>query len=300
MDSSGRTWWTNCSFAALTCRVFDRYPELYRAPLPDVEYVSGDFGNRSLVSSSLVDIDVVYHLVSTTLPRTSNDDPIFDVQSNVVESLALLQECVSRSISRVVFISSGGTVYGMPSTLPVREDSPTSPLCSYGITKLCIEKYLELFHHLYGLDYAVIRPSNPFGPRQNPHGIQGVVSVFLGLMLEEQPIKIWGDGSVVRDFIFVQDLVEGIYRASTSDTNNRVFNMGAGTGVSLNELVSVCSECVGQNTDPIYLPKRSFDVPEIYLDIARASTELGWHPSVSLKDGVLRTLDFLRELRASR
>lgn len=281
-------------------RVFDRYPELFRAPLSGVDYVFGDFGNRALVSAALAEIDVVYHLISTTLPQTSNDDPIFDVQSNVIETLALLQECVSRSINKFVFISSGGTVYGEPDKLPILEDSPTFPLCSYGITKLCIEKYLEMFRSLYGLEYVIIRPSNPFGPRQNPKGIQGVISVFLALMLEQRPITIWGDGSVIRDYIFVEDLVNGIYRSSVCASEHRIFNIGTGTGIALRELAAVCNACTGLMSRIDYLPQRAFDIPAVYLDINRAKQELGWQPRTSLVDGISRTLEFLRGLGSNQ
>lgn len=275
-------------------RVFDKYPELYRKPLNNVDYVYGDFGNRGLVSDALDKIDVVYHLISTTLPKTSNEDPAFDVQSNVIETLFLLEQSVANKIKKFVYISSGGTVYGVPATLPIPEDSPTFPLCSYGITKLCIEKYLEMFHHLYGLDYVVIRPSNPFGTRQNPKNAQGVISVFLGNIMQKRTITIWGDGSVVRDYIFVQDLVEGIYCSSVSTLNHRIFNMGSGAGISLNQLVTVIDKYLGCKSNVEYMPKRSFDIPEIYLDVSRAKDELGWQPKTQLIDGIDLTSEFLK------
>lgn len=196
-------------------RIFDRNEELYRRPLAGVEYCYADFGNRTLLAEALDGIDIVFHLISTTVPKTSNDDPAFDVMSNVVETIALLEKCVARGIKKVVFLSSGGTVYGAPAALPVSEDSPTNPECSYGITKLTIEKYLALFNHLYGLDYVVVRPSNPYGPRQNLLGIQGAISVFLGRVAARKPIEVWGDGQIVRDYVYVEDLVEGIYRAAS-------------------------------------------------------------------------------------
>ena len=180
-------------------RVFDKYPERYRAPLPEVEYHLGDFGNRGLLLDALRDIDVVYHLISTSLPKTSNDDPAFDVQSNVIETLFLLEQCLAKSVLKFVFVSSGGTVYGRPDRLPIVEESPTNPECSYGITKLTIEKYLNLYHHLHGLDYVVVRPSNPYGSRQDPHGIQGAIAVFLGRVASGKSIEIWGDGTFSKD-----------------------------------------------------------------------------------------------------
>ena len=277
-------------------RVFDKYEEHYRKPLREVDYRYGDFGNRGLLAEALTDMEIVFHLVSTTLPKTSNDDPAFDVQSNVIESIFLLQECVARKIRKVIFISSGGTVYGKPTTLPIPEESPTEPECSYGITKLTIEKYLALYNHLYGLDYTVIRPSNPYGSRQNPVSIQGAISVFLGRAAKREAIEIWGDGEVVRDYIFIDDLVDGIYKAATVGTRSRLFNLGSGAGHSLNEIVGVIRKVTGRDIRVNYTAKRSFDVPKIYLDITRAKEELSWAPVTSLETGIMSTWQFVRTL----
>lgn len=275
-------------------RVFDRHPERYRGPLEGVEYISGDFGNREEVSEALEGIDLVYHLVGGTLPQSSNDDPAADVRANVLRGIALLEECVARGIGKVLYVSSGGTVYGSPQTLPVHEDSPTWPICSYGVTRLCLERYLALFHHLHGLEYVVVRPSNAFGPRQDPKGVQGVISVFMGRILEGRGITIWGDGSVVRDYVYVQDLVEGIYSASVATAEHRVFNLGSGQGIALSELVAVINGQLGGGAEVEYAAKRTFDVPAIYLDVTRAREELAWQPRTSLEDGIAATLEFLR------
>ena len=277
-------------------RVFDKYEEHYRKPLSGVDYQYGDFGNRGLLAEALSGMDAVFHLISTTLPKTSNDDPIFDVQSNVIETLFLLEQCVAQKIRKVIFISSGGTVYGRPANLPISEASPTNPECSYGITKLTIEKYLWLFKLLHGLDYVVVRPSNPYGERQNPESIQGAVSVFLGRAARGETIEIWGDGEVVRDYIYIEDLIEGIYRAATVATPSRVFNLGSGAGCSLNGIVEVIRRITARDVKVEYKAKRAFDVPEIYLDISRAGKELQWSPVISLESGIRKTWQFVREL----
>jgi UDP-glucose 4-epimerase len=275
-------------------RVFDRHPERYRRPVGGVEYVFGDFGERGHVSDALDTMDVVYDFIGTALPSASNEDPTRDVEVSVLRTLTLLEECVAKRVKKVVYISSGGTIYGVPRALPVAEDSPNWPICSYGVTRLCVEKYLELFRHLYGLRYVTIRPSNAFGPRQDPEGVQGVISVFLGQIINGLGITIWGDGSVVRDYIYVQDLVEGIYAASIADSEHRVFNLGSGVGITLNELVDVICERAGRRTTIDYAPDRAFDVPAIYLDITRAREELGWRPTTQLGGGIDLTLAFLR------
>lgn len=274
-------------------RVFDRHEEYYRKPLDRVDYRIGDFGNRGLLVAALRDIDMVFHLIMTTLPKTSNDDPAFDVSSNVVETIFLLEQCIAVGIKKVIFISSGGTIYGNPMILPVAEDSPTEPLCSYGITKLTIEKYLSLFNYLYGLDYVVLRPSNAYGERQNPSGIQGAITVFLGKAAKGDTIEIWGDGGVIRDYIYVDDLVEGIYRAAVLKSKSRVFNLGSGKGCSLNEIIKVIRRVTKSDVKVLYKEKRSFDVPRIYLDITRAKNELSWVPITSLEAGIEKTWQFV-------
>ena len=277
-------------------RVFDKYKEYFRKPIKEVEYSFGDFGNRGLVSDALADIDLVFHLISTTLPKTSNDDPVFDVQSNVVESLFLMEKCVACRVKKLVFISSGGTIYGNPKILPVIEDTPKNPVCSYGITKLMIEKYLFLFNHLYGLRSAIVRPSNPYGPRQNPKSIQGVIPVFLGKIKDGEPIEIWGDGEVIRDYLYIDDLVDGIYKVALLDTPYAIFNLGSGTGHSINEILRIIRKVVGREIKVTYTKRRSFDVPKIYLDISRAKEDLLWEPVTSLDDGIRKTWNFIKRL----
>jgi UDP-glucose 4-epimerase len=277
-------------------RVFDKYEERYRKPLPQVDYRFGDFGNRGLLSEALAGIDTVFHLISTSLPKTSNDDPAYDVQSNVIESLFLLEKCVELGVRKVVFISSGGTVYGRPVQLPIAENGSTDPECSYGITKLTIEKYMALYHQLYGLDYVVVRPSNPYGSRQNPLGIQGAIPVFLGKAARGEPIEIWGDGTVVRDYLYIDDLVVGICQAAYYCGAEKIFNLGSGKGYSLNELVRIIESVTGRALPVIYKESRNFDIPEIVLDVSRAKKELGWQPRMDMEAGIRVTWEFVRSL----
>lgn len=277
-------------------RVFDKNEEHYRKPMNRIDYQIGEFGNRGLLSEALNGIDVVVHLISTTLPKTSNDDPVFDVQSNVIESLFLLEQCVANKIKKIIFASSGGTVYGIPQSLPVPEDNQTNPICSYGIGKLTIEKYLKLFKQLHNLDFVIIRPSNPYGSRQNPFGIQGVIPVFLGKILRNDPIQIWGTGEVVRDFIYVEDLADAFYRAIIYKPTSNVFNIGSGKGHSLNDLLAIMRKVTLHDFSVKYTTARAYDVPKIYLDISRATKELNWKSHTSLEQGIKNTWDFIVKL----
>ena len=189
-------------------RVFDRVPRRATAARiePTTDWCEGDFGNRGDVAAALKDCDVAFHLVATTLPRSSNEDPIHDLESNLVPTVRFMAAAVESGVKKVVFASSGGTVYGIPKTVPIAENHPTQPLCSYGIHKLAIEQYLHLYHSLHGLGYCVLRLANPFGERQRSDASQGAVAVFLDQALRGEEITVWGDGCAVRDYVYVGDV----------------------------------------------------------------------------------------------
>lgn len=257
-------------------------------------YVQGELGNRELVRESLANIDVVFHLAYTTVPKTSNDDPVYDIQSNVVATIDMFTECIKANVKRVVFLSSGGTVYGVPQHLPVSEHHSTRPISSYGITKLMIERYLFLFKQLHNLPYAIIRPSNPYGEQQNIMGLQGVIGVFLGRIARGLPVIIWGDGTVMRDYFYVGDLARACLMAAENDRSDLLINIGSGKGLSLNDLLQVIRDTVDVTFDVQYEMGRSFDVPQLVLDIDYARKILGWEPTVPLTSGISRTWDWIR------
>jgi UDP-glucose 4-epimerase len=262
-----------------------------------VEWITGDFLSIRDVNNAIEGANVVLHLVSTTLPRSSNDDAIYDVQSNVVGTLQLLNSMVDRNVRRIVFISSGGTVYGIPKYLPIDEHHPTDPLVSYGIAKLTIEKYLALFERMHGIRAITLRVANPFGERQRVEMAQGAVGVFLHRALTGQPIEIWGDGTVTRDFVYVGDVARAFSLAMVYTGSKSVFNIGSGLGTSLNELITMLEEALGMPIERRYFPARSFDVPVSVLSNALALAELGWMPLTSMRQGIARTVEWMnREL----
>lgn len=247
--------------------------------------------------------EVVYHLVSGSIPSTSNADPLNDVDVNLNGSIRLLEACRQAGVQRVVFVSSGGTVYGRLQQSPVAEDHPTFPICSYGIVKLAIERYLHLYHELHGLDYTVLRASNPYGPFQSASGQQGAVPVFIGKLLRGEPIEIWGDGSVVRDFLYIGDLVRALQQAGRIPRGAcGIFNVGSGIGTSLNDLLDTLSRVSGLRDRRSYRPARAYDVPVSVLDISRIERALGWRPEVGLEAGLRATLEWfsLEQAQAAR
>ena len=278
-------------------RVFER-PRVppYRDFLPteQLEWGTGDLLSAHDVGNAIEGSDSVIHLVSSTLPKSSNDDPAYDVSTNVIATLTLLDAMVAKGIRRIIFISSGGTVYGTPLYVPIDEKHPTEPEVSYGIVKLTIEKYLQLYQRLHGIRATVLRVANPYGERQRVETAQGAVGVFLHRVLSGQAIDIWGDGTVTRDFIYVGDVAEAFLQATRYEGTSTVFNIGSGVGTSLNELVHAIGEVIGTPVQCHYLPGRAIDVPVSVLDCALAKREFGWSPQVALPEGIASTLGWLR------
>jgi UDP-glucose 4-epimerase len=264
-----------------------------------VEWITGDLSSTYDVSDTISGVDAVLHMVSTTLPKSSNDDPIFDVQSNIVGSLHILNAMVTHNVRNIVFISSGGTVYGNPLYLPVDEKHATNPFVSYGITKLAIEKYLQMYEHLHGIKAITLRVSNPYGERQRIETAQGAVGVFLHHALKGVSIEIWGDGSVTRDYIHVSDVAAAFSKALQYAGEQRLFNVSSGVGTSLNELIGRIENVLGQSIERKYLPGRPFDVPVNVLCNNLARSELNWKPLISMNDGIVRTAEWMKRELAS-
>lgn len=261
-----------------------------------IEIIEGDFNNIIDVRRSLENADYVYHLVSSTLPANSNENPVYDAETNLISSLRLFRECVERNIIKVIFLSSGGTVYGVPESVPIGEDHPARPICSYGIIKKAIEDYLYLFNKLHGLNYNVFRLSNPYGERQNPYAAQGAAAVFINKILNGEEITIWGDGGAVRDYLYIKDAVSALADSLTTDSIHKLFNLSSGQGTTLNELIEKIRHHSGIREVKVkYTEMRKLDVPVSILDNSRIENELGWLPETSLDDGLRLTIDYMRE-----
>ena len=278
-------------------RAFDRPHVDSLAPLAsrgDFEIVTGDFLNGEDLAKALRGCEVVFHLISTSLPQSSNDNPVYDAETNILGTLRMLESCRQHSVRKVIFVSSGGTVYGIPRAVPIAESHPTQPTCAYGIHKLAIEKYLHLEQHLHGLDYCVLRPANLYGERQRPDVAFGAVTVFLDRALRGEPIRIWGDGSIVRDYLYVGDAVGAMLKAMEYSGEERVFNLGSGAGTSLNDLVKAIEGVIGRRACVEHEPARAFDVPVNVLDCSLAKRVLGWSATTPLAAGIRKTCDWLR------
>jgi len=274
----------------------DRSEDRFRPQLPSVKYFRNEFGNRGAQEEIIAQgVDTIVHLISSTVPASSNKDPAFDVQTNLIETIELLNLAVKYHVKRVIFVSSGGTIYGQQKVQPIPEQASLWPLCSYGVVKSAIEKYMHMYHGLYGLEAISIRLANPYGPRQDPTRPLGAISVFLYRCLKGQPIEIWGDGRVVRDYVYIEDVKKAILECILTDVHSPCYNIGSGKGYSLNDILRVVQE-IGLRPAVKYCKSRSCDIQSVVLDCNRAYVELGWKADVGLDEGIERSHGWLREM----
>ena len=250
--------------------------------------VKGDFSSPADLEPVLKKgVDTVIHLISTTVPATGDKYPAADVRGNLLNTLELLDLCVRQNVHRIIFASSGGTVYG-PLDRAASEDDACCPVCSYGIVKRTIEEYLGLYYRLKGLEYLILRVGNAYGAAQKGKKPQGVIGAFLHRIVEGKPIGIWGDGSVVRDFIHIDDVARSFVAAVQYTGSEHVFNVGTGQGYSVKHVVELIESTIGQSVGLSYHPQNSLDIPMNVLDITRILRETGWKPTISLGEGISR------------
>lgn len=262
---------------------------------PNVTIKESRFGVDTDFKSLLDGQQVVYHLVSSTVPTTSNQHIVQELNGNVVATAKLLEACVNCGIEKVIFISSGGTVYGKENSCPLKENVETNPISSYGIQKVTIEKLLYLYRYMYGLDYRVIRLANPYGPYQRPNGVLGAVTTFTYKALRNEEITVYGDGSVIRDFIYIDDAIRGILTIAKNENKYRLFNLGCGYGTSINKVLDIIQHVLGQDLKIIYKTGRKVDVPMNFLDISRYENAYGKLNPISITDGIKLTAEFMKE-----
>ncbi|HYG80941.1 MAG TPA: NAD-dependent epimerase/dehydratase family protein [Pyrinomonadaceae bacterium] len=280
-------------------RIFDR---LYASHAlvadiePQVEIVEGDINRPVDVIEAVADAGTVIHLVHTTVPGSSMADPAFDITSNVAASAAWLARLSETSVRRILYFSSGGTVYGVPRAPLIDEEHPTDPISSYGITKLAIEKYVAMYGALSGVEHRILRPSNVYGEGQRLHIGQGVIGILADRALRGEPVEIWGTGESLRDYLHVEDLVAATLALADYDGPERVFNVSSGRGRSVLDIVRIVGHQLGIKPELVFQPARGFDVPVNVLDPSRLHAATAWRAAVPLEEGVARTIDWIKAL----
>ena len=237
--------------------------------------------------------EIVYHLFSTTVPSTSNQHIVKELSANVIVTANLLEACVKCGVQKIIFISSGGTVYGKEQECPLREETPTIPISSYGVQQVTIEKLLYLYQYMYGLDYRIVRLANPYGPYQRPNGVLGAVTTFTYKAIKREKIIVYGNGSVVRDFIYIDDAIRAILNIETEAARHKTYNLGSGKGLSIKQLLYEIEQVFGTTLDIEYREGRRVDVPVNYLDISRYEDDFGTLSPIAIKEGIRKTAAFL-------
>ncbi|NTW61172.1 NAD-dependent epimerase/dehydratase family protein [Candidatus Saccharibacteria bacterium] len=266
---------------------------------PNVEIFDGDFLNQNDIELALKDVSVVIHLVSTTNPAVSDKDPLIDLTTNVEGSVNLFQKCAENGgIKKIIFASSGGTVYGddYPKR-PFIETDQTKPVSPYGIGKVTIENYLRYFKKKYNQDYLVLRIANPYGGRQKNTRHQGIIPVIIDSVHASRPITIYGDGSMVRDYIYIDDLIDVITRTLDKKMKFETYNVGSGVGVSINQLIEEAEKVIGKKAIIEYLEQPATFVHTSILDNSRINKELINLQKTKLSDGLSNTYsNYLRHI----
>jgi UDP-glucose 4-epimerase len=230
--------------------------------------------------------------------RRSVAEPIFDADVNVLGSINLLELARRFEVKRIIYISTGGAVYGEPVYLPCDEAHPINPICPYGASKHTVEHYLFMYQEMYGLEYVVLRYPNVYGPRQDPHGEAGVVAIFTGQMLSGEQVVINGDGDQERDFVYVGDCARANLLALRTENANTIYNLGLGQGISVNEIFSTLKPITEYPLDAMHGPAKLGETRRIFLDANRASESLGWRARIDLKAGLQKTVEYFRRAEA--
>lgn len=254
-----------------------------------VTYVRGSFLDEAALDGVLAGVDCVVHAASTSVPPISMRDPVGDVEQNLVGTLRVVLGMVRHGVRRIVYMSSGGTVYGVSGSALVDEDHPCHPISGYGVVKLACEHYLRVFSNVHGFSFLALRASNPYGPRQAASGVQGLVGTAIHRLRQGMPIDVRGDGSAVRDYVYIGDLAMAVAAAVTSPACGAM-NVGSGVGLSVREVIEAVAGAMGVAAEMNFEPASPSDVPRIVLDCSKASTGLSWTATTSFDAGIRATL----------
>jgi UDP-glucose 4-epimerase len=239
--------------------------------------------------------EAINHHAAQMDVRRSVAEPLFDADVNVLGSINLIELARKYGVKRVIYISTGGAVYGEPVYLPCDEDHPVNPICPYGASKHTVEHYLYMYREMYALEYVVLRYPNVYGPRQDPHGEAGVVAIFTGQMLNGDQVVINGDGEQERDFVYVEDCARANLFALTTRNANTVYNLGFGRGTTVNEIFATLVPITKYSLQAVHGPAKLGETRRIFLDASRAGESLGWEASVDLATGLQKTVDYFKK-----
>ena len=248
----------------------------------------GSFDNSKDIVSTIAGADVVFHLISSTVPADQIDENR-EIMTNVIQTINLLRLCIEHKIGRLIFMSSA-SVYGRIKTLPIKESDETNPISSHGIHKLTIEKYVDLFNYKYGLDVKIMRLSNPYGWGQNLFGRQGFIAIAIGKIISGNPIIVTGDGSAIRDYVHIDDVVKACQLLGNTNSKEILFNIGSGVGITINDVLVKIKRIVDRPFEVSYVNPRAGDILASVLDISKAKSLLSFEPSIKFNEGLKQYL----------
>jgi UDP-glucose 4-epimerase len=260
-----------------------------------IERTYGDFLKESDLKKAVKDIDYVFHFISTTTPLTAENNPLIDIETNILMSVKLFQFCVEAGVKRIIFASTGGAIYGDDGDDPSTENDIAQPVSPYAIGKLTIEHYLHYFKVKQGLDSVALRISNPYGERQPLNRNQGVIPIFLENILTGQPLTVLGDGTMVRDYIYVKDVAAMITGIFDKPTRYDVYNVGSGSGITVNELVQAVEAATGKTAKIVHKPAPPTFIHKVVLDTNRFTTEFNLKANTPLKEGLSATMTYINK-----
>jgi UDP-glucose 4-epimerase len=280
-------------------RCFDRYKsnvvQFNNGASYNTEIYHGDFLSNTSVEKALEDVEYVFHFVSTTNPFISEADPELDIETNILHSVKLFEACVTKKIKKVIFASTSA-IYGDHPEIrgPISESVHEQPYSPYAIGKLTIENYLRFFKRKFDLDYLIFRVSNPYGPRQNTMSGQGVIGIFLKHAANSTPINVYGDGSMVRDYIYVQDVAKAFAQVFDKQAKHNIYNVGSGSGRSINDIIATVEAATGKKLQKIFVETPTSFVQKVILDTSRIESEFNIRAETTLEQGIKETLRQLK------
>lgn len=262
--------------------------------MKDVKFIEGDFNDIGVVKKVIAANDIVFDLIASSVPFSSTQTPIEEINHHIFSHVRFIEACCKKKVKKIIFASSGGGVYGDKKKLPISENEMLEPISPHAIGKIAIEYYLNYYSKMYDIPYIIYRLSNPYGPRQIPEKGFGIVPTLFSHAFKNTPPTLFDHGNLVRDFIFIDDLIEAITQSFDCDNKFNLYNIGSGEGTTIINLWENIKKITKTNIKPLYQPKRPFDINSIILDMERFKSEYGWKSKTKLTDGLSQTWNWIK------
>lgn len=263
--------------------------------MKDIRFIEGDFNNIVSVKKIIRSGDIVFDLIASSVPFSSTQSPVEEINHHIFSHVRFIKIACKKKVKKIIFFSSGGGVYGDKKKLPISEDELLQPISPHAIGKIAIEYYLDYYSKMYNVPYIIYRLSNPYGPRQISEKGFAIVPTLFSHALKNKPPILFNHGNLVRDFIFIEDVIEATIKSFDKNNKFNLYNIARGKGTNLNELWNIIKEISNTNVVPVFVKKRAFDINSVYLNIDRFSHEYLWKPKISLNIGLKKTWEWINK-----